>query len=190
LGLTVSITQIQAGALGSLCTENTEATSGLCALIEAVQSDQFLPGPFKKIATTTKLFFSEKAPSTPQSLYYVQAVDSQSHTSIPSNLVGGPSFAAPFTFTAATTQIQRLLGTGLINPNLASSLNQTLAQAATDAQNNGLIDSFSLVAGAQNTVQNSTFPLHSGDDLNYLLQGLRDSIQLAENALIPVSALM
>jgi hypothetical protein len=93
-----SIDEIRSGKADYLCKGHSSA-SALCAPVEALAATSLsIPGSFpleyQLIAQTTGSTYSETAPSTVQSLYYVRAVDANGHLSDVSNVVGAPSYSA------------------------------------------------------------------------------------------------
>lgn len=102
--ITVSIQEIESGQLNSLCASTASlAKSGLCNILDALSGSPFLdspasfPGPYALVGQTTVPTYSEQAPSSLPSLYYVRAVDANGNLSDPSNIMEGPSKSAPIT---------------------------------------------------------------------------------------------
>jgi hypothetical protein len=94
-----SLSDIRSGKASYLC-KGAESASALCTPVQAIQATTTtVPGSFPLqyglIAQTPSTTFSETAPSTMQSLYYVRAVDANGHLSDISNVVGGPSASSP-----------------------------------------------------------------------------------------------
>jgi hypothetical protein len=95
----MSIEDIRSGKASYLC-KGADAASSLCTAVHALSSTSTsIPGSFPLqyglVGQTTTPTYSETAPSTMQSLYYVRAVDSKGNLSDVSNVVGGPSASAP-----------------------------------------------------------------------------------------------
>ena len=91
------------GQFDSLCSQTGNQQTLLCLLNRFIQSlDETgvflgLPLRYFPVASTATSFYSEPAPTSLQSTYFVMAVDAQGRMSNPSNLVGAPSFADPST---------------------------------------------------------------------------------------------
>jgi len=90
---------IRSGKASYLC-KGAESSSYLCSAVQAIQATSTtVPGSFPLqyglIAQTSSTTYSESAPTTMQSLYYVRAIDANGNLSDLSNLVGGPSASAP-----------------------------------------------------------------------------------------------
>ncbi len=103
--MTVTIEEIQDGKLDFLCADNIGDTT-LCASVDEIKNlnvsaaegpvnPAAFPLPFKLIEITSNTAFSEPAPTVLQSIYFVRAEDAGGNLSDPSNIVGGPSKAAP-----------------------------------------------------------------------------------------------
>jgi len=107
--ITVTLADIQAGALDSLCPVDF-SDSTICSIVAEIKAmppigappapgaivlPMAFPQPFNLIAVTSETTFIEAAPSPLQSLYFVRAEDAQGHLSPPSNFVGAPSKASP-----------------------------------------------------------------------------------------------
>jgi hypothetical protein len=102
--ITVTVQEIESGEFNFLCTSNTSSSlEGLCNIILALSSNGFInspasfPAPYDLVGQTTVATYTEQAPSTLPSLYYVRAVDVNGNLSDPSNIVEGPSKSAPIT---------------------------------------------------------------------------------------------
>ena len=98
----VTMQEIESGMFDPLCTSSLSGTlSGLCNLAEALSSSGFLsspasfPMPYDLVGQTNTPGYSEQAPTTLSSLYYVRAVDANGNLSDPSNIAAGPSKSAP-----------------------------------------------------------------------------------------------
>jgi len=91
--VSISIQDFRAGKYSSLCTQL--GVSDICAEMQIflMNATASFPQPFTLIAQTAGTSYSEPAPTTLDSLYYVRAVDSSGRLSDPSNVVGGPSKA-------------------------------------------------------------------------------------------------
>ncbi len=103
-GKTVSVTiqELESGSLDSLCKGSVTGTlATACEVLEELSSKGFLdspasfPMPYNLIAQTTTPSYSEQAPTSLPSLYYVRAVDANGNLSDPSNIAAGPSESAP-----------------------------------------------------------------------------------------------
>ena len=102
--ITVTMAQIQSGEFNFLCTPSASAKlAGLCNLMYDLESSAStnnpasFPMPYALVGQTNTPSYSETAPSTTPSLYYVRAVDANGNLSDPSNIVAGPSVSAPIT---------------------------------------------------------------------------------------------
>jgi len=98
----VTLQEIEGGQFNSLCKSVlTGSAASLCNLADALSSSAFLdspasfPSPYALVGQTTTPSYSEQAPTTLPSLYYVRAVDVNGNLSDPSNIVAGPSQSAP-----------------------------------------------------------------------------------------------
>ncbi len=98
----VTMQEIESGQFNSLC-KSVVGTSaaGICNLAEALSSSGFLdspasfPSPYALVGQTSVPTYSEQAPTSLSSLYYVRAVDANGNLSDPSNIASGPSKSAP-----------------------------------------------------------------------------------------------
>jgi len=85
--------------LAEACSNVKAGVAVLCSELPAVRASTSsplygYPGPPALIATVTSTTYSENAPTSLQSLYFVRAEDARGSRSEPSNVVGGPSLAA------------------------------------------------------------------------------------------------
>jgi len=99
----VSMQELENGTLDPFCTPTAagSALSTVCNVIETLSSTGFnnsrasFPGPYNLVSQTTVPGYTEQAPTSLPSLYYVRAVDVNGNLSDPSNIVVGPSESAP-----------------------------------------------------------------------------------------------
>jgi pimeloyl-ACP methyl ester carboxylesterase len=94
-----------------LCPPNFGSDDPLCAAIYVVE-EAAVPGntigfpiAAEEIAVTNLTTFSESAPTSLQSIYWVKAEDALGNRSDPSNIVGAPAPAAPTTTGTAATGV-------------------------------------------------------------------------------------
>ncbi len=98
---TITLQDIQNGALDSFCTANLN--DSLCTLVAMIKAGitpggvASFPLGFQQIAITAGTQYSEQAPTDRESLYYVRSEDADGNLSPPSNFVGAPSKALPGT---------------------------------------------------------------------------------------------
>ena len=99
------------------------------------------PLEYQLIAQTTGSTFSETAPSTVHSLYYVRAVDANGNLSDVSNIVGAPSYSAPIPDTLCDID-----GDGFVDMNDIALINESIGTPVfgvndpRDANHDGAID--------------------------------------------------
>jgi hypothetical protein len=111
-GLSLTIEQIRNGALDNLC--RAAETIIDCEMVGAIKDNALVPGPYVHIFTTRDPYFADNDnPPDVQSLYYLKTVDRDGHVSAPSNIVGGPSAAAPVLFSTVKAEIIRVIETGV-----------------------------------------------------------------------------
>src|ERR1700733_4738072 len=120
-----SISDIRSGKASYLC-KGPDSASALCAPIRAIAATSTtIPGSFPLeyalIAQTLSPTYSETAPSTMQSTYYVRAVDASGNLSDVSNVVGGPSASAPITAVACDID-----GDGFVDLNDVALINEAV----------------------------------------------------------------
>ncbi|MFQ5740605.1 MAG: esterase/lipase family protein [Acidobacteriota bacterium] len=184
---TVTVTEILDGALGQACL-NESPTLIDCSALQVFQNSVGFPGPFELVGSTSQLFFREKAPTKFQSLYYVQALDSQGRLSAPSNIVGGPSKAAPTTFASVETQVRSLSRRGFIQDSFSSDLLSQLEQARTAAERRDFPTSRSILNELEQSLDE---PRPAGisdlaaEELLVLLQSLSRNVWLAQSGQLP-----
>lgn len=84
-----------ASALATAC--SSQANAAICSQLPDAQAGSSpifgYPGTPELMTRATSPAYSESAPSSLQSLYFVRAEDSNGNLSAPSNVVGGPSLA-------------------------------------------------------------------------------------------------
>jgi len=111
-GLSFTLEQIRNGALDLLC--RAAETVIDCEMVNAIKNNTLVPGPYVHIFTTRDTYFADTDnPPGVQSLYYVKTVDRHGHVSEPSNVVGGPSAAAPVLFSTVQAEIMHVIETGV-----------------------------------------------------------------------------
>lgn len=109
-GTTVTVQEIQNGALSSVC-QYDQSEAGLCALVDALQANAALTKPFVWVGSTKKpQFVDTQAPSIGQALYYVVAENKKGQVSDRSNLVAGPSEGDAPTIARLGDEVLRLRG--------------------------------------------------------------------------------
>ena len=103
-GIVAVLREAQSGQFSAICTPPAAtSTSSFCELLNALSSGAIanspasFPMPYALVGQTTGSSYSEQAPSSVPSLYYVRAVDANGNLSDPSNIVAGPSKSAPIT---------------------------------------------------------------------------------------------
>jgi hypothetical protein len=87
------------GPLAQACAHATAGKAALCSELPAAKGATTsplygYPGPPVLLTTVATPAYSESAPTSLQSLYFVRAEDASGNLSPPSNVVGGPSLAA------------------------------------------------------------------------------------------------
>jgi hypothetical protein len=98
--VTVTLDAIRAGELDHLCT-GVAAEVPLCQSLDRIKASASaadmlgFPLPFILVGISANPAYFESAPTSLQSIYFVRAEDSLGNLSKPSNIVGGPSKAAP-----------------------------------------------------------------------------------------------
>jgi hypothetical protein len=90
------------------------------------------PKPYTPIATVVGTSYSEPAPSSLQSMYFVVAVDENGLESPPSNVVGGPSYGVPTTAATAHFTLEEMRRNG-VNARLIDRVEQTINRASLAA---------------------------------------------------------
>ena len=102
------------GRFDALCVDPETDPALLCLLNRIFQNaDQTtswlgLPLSFVPMAATASTSYAEAAPGNLQAVYFVVAVDAQGRRSLPSNFVGGPSYAQPETLATMSAALQRV----------------------------------------------------------------------------------
>ncbi|HLV01218.1 MAG TPA: hypothetical protein VKZ59_08130, partial [Acidobacteriota bacterium] len=184
LDLTIEIPDdFVSGRFDPFCAIPENESNLLCVLNTLFQTVDLtsgflgLPLRFYPVATTTETAYSEPAPTELQSLYYVVAIDSDSKFSLPSNLVAGPSWAAPETFDANLARLTALQNQSA-NPSLIAALIDAVKTARRSFRNGNY-------RSAQTILKNAIDSLPvEGDDTQKeaadLLKGLSRSIRLVQ----------
>lgn len=184
LDLTVEIPDdFLSGRFDPFCEIPENESNLLCvinSLVKTVdETSDFLGLPlrFYPVATTTTPTYSETAPTGLQSLYFVVAVDSDNRVSLPSNMVGGPSFAAPETFSSTLNTLSSLQ-TYAADPSLMSSLIDAVKKAQYSYQNGNHWWALSILKNAIDSLP------PNGDDTQMeaagVLKGLSRTIRFAQ----------
>ena len=133
-GLTTTMTvgDIRSGKASYLC-NGPNSASALCAPIQAIAATSTtVPGSFPLqyglISQTSSTTYSETAPTSMQSLYYVRAVDANGNLSDISNVVGGPSATASIPAVACDID-----GDGFVDLNDIGLINEAIGTPAFGA---------------------------------------------------------
>jgi len=175
-------------ALQGVC----EAVPLVCALVDALQSDVGVPGPFMSVGTTTDRFFVDVRVSSLPALYFVRAENAAGTLSGVSSMAGGPSRAALITFPGVDA---RLDAANELQPSKSRTRIQKLLRRAQVAARGGSTAWTERLLGAaekglkQGPV-GQRLAVTEVQDLTFFLQGLERSLWLGEQELVPLEAVV
>lgn len=183
---------LPADALLALLQNMCDAVPLVCALVNALQSDLGVPGPFMSVGTTPELFFLDARTSALPALYFVRAEDAGGGLSAVSNMAGGPSHAAFISFPLVGA---RLEAANQSRPAKSRMRIQKLFQRALAAARAGNTAGTDRLLGAaeRGLKQGPIAQRLAGtevQDLTYFLHGLERNMWLGEQDLIPVDAVL
>jgi hypothetical protein len=157
-------------------------------------NELWVPGPFRKIGTSTGPAFRDvTAGGGTRSVYYVQAVDRRGNVSGESNVTAlSPSTPPGTTFGAAASALQDLAGKGKSRAARAARLRKLLDQAQTAAAKGDLSGTRRSLETLQNQVAEDAGGALSQvevDDLKSLFAKLLRRVRLAQAGILPARAL-
>src|SRR5690606_37577792 len=149
------IQEIINGALDGLCSGDAPTVAD-CSVIQALQLNFGLAEQFKWIGETTELFFEEPVPTGMQSVYFVQAEDSDGRLSTASNIVGGPSKSAPETLSSFGQRVASLVSRGRIPGDYGDSLVLLLTQIKAAVDDNDIQAALTLAGQIETSIEGAS----------------------------------
>ncbi|HLV00820.1 MAG TPA: hypothetical protein VKZ59_06115, partial [Acidobacteriota bacterium] len=152
---TITIQEIINGALDGLCSGDAPTVAD-CSVIQALQLNFGLAEQFKWIGETTELFFEEPVPTGMQSVYFVQAEDSDGRLSTASNIVGGPSKSAPETLSSFGQRVASLVSRGRIPGDYGDSLVLLLTQIKAAVDDNDIQAALTLAGQIETSIEGAS----------------------------------
>jgi hypothetical protein len=176
------------GSLLAMIQDVCEAVPLVCGLLNALQSDLGVPGPFVWVGTTTERFFVDERASSLPALYFVRTENAAGGLSRVSNMAGGPSRAALITFPGLEERLD--LADQVRPAKSRTRILKLFRRARMAAQAGSLPGSDRLLSWAEKGLKQGPvaqrMPVTEIQDLTFFLQGLRRNVWLGQQDLLPL----